>query len=74
MLSLREAFVCVARETSEVLCDQLSWPDHRSSLLASKASPKDKTSEVLLFPEMLSLREVFVCVMRKIKRWQVAGV
>ena len=64
----------MARETSAVLFDHLGLPDHRSSLLASKASPKDKTSEVLLFPEMLSLREVFVCVMRKIKRWQVAGV
>jgi hypothetical protein len=65
MMSLREVFVCVARETSEVLFDHPGWPDHRASLPARKASLNDKTSEVWLFSEMLSLREVFAwCIIR----------
>jgi hypothetical protein len=65
MMSLREVFVCVARETSEVLFDHPGWPDHRASLPARKASLNDKTSEVWLCPKTARRREVFVCVARK---------
>jgi len=53
-------FVCVAQKTSEVFFDHRGLPDHRISWSMCKANLNDKTSEVMLFPEMMDLREIFV--------------